>query len=381
MLRNIRRNMRKAFLFPRYALKAFFMRGKSIASYHLSMGWSTPPETVSLLLTYQCNLRCAMCGQWGKKGSARRFSPEILKRGLDLRTIEKVIDDVASFSPAITLFGGEPLLHRDIIPTLRLIKERNLRANIITNGTLVNNIAKTLVELELDEIIFSLDGPPEIHDKVRGKNGVYEAARDGFLRLYDEKTRVGSKKPVLNVNSTIFDFNYRYLPETLETARSLMAEEVTFHHLIFLSEAMFLNHNRALKKEFNTSSPDWGGFILDSPPNIKIDLLNKMIREVKSQGASVYPNLSEREVHEYYIDFEFSPKNYRLRCKSPWMVAYIFPDGSVHPCLSMGVTMGDINKEPFLKIWNNERYKKYRRVVKKQGHFDACARCTELYRF
>jgi radical SAM protein with 4Fe4S-binding SPASM domain len=63
------------------------------------------------------------------------------------------------------------------------------------------------------------------------------------------------------------------------------------------------------------------------------------------------------------------------------MTAYIFPDKSVRPCLSMNVSMGSLETDSFYDIWNNDRYRRYRREARRRGRFPACDRCTELFRF
>ncbi len=380
-VRNIRRNLRKAREFPLYAARVLFKRARSTLSYYLGRGRSAPPETVSILLSFRCNLRCTMCGQWGEGGAALGYTDEIRHRSLSLDDIRTVVDGVRPFSPAITLFGGEPLLYKDIVSAVEIIKKAGLRVNIITNGTLLSRYASDLVRLGLDEIIFSLDGPPEVHDRVRNREGVFRDAARGFKLLAEEKERLNSRRPVVNVNSTIFDFNYRRMSDTFVTARSLGAEEITFHHLIFISRQMYGAHRDLMTALFEMPSCDWEGFVVDRLPEIDADILIDGLREVRRLGASVYPNLTDPEVRDYYRSFEFAPASYTPKCLSPWMTAYIFPDGTIRPCLSNGVVMGNITTEPFWEVWNGPRYVNYRREVKKRGRFPACARCTELYRF
>ena len=102
--RNLRTAVTKAIRQPRYAARAFWQRARSFLNYRFRDGFSSYPETISLFLTYRCNLRCTMCGQWGIEGSSRKLAPEALKG-------ELAIDDVKFYRPNITLFGGEPLLY------------------------------------------------------------------------------------------------------------------------------------------------------------------------------------------------------------------------------------------------------------------------------
>src|SRR4030042_2337748 len=110
-IKNIKRTIAKASQQPTYALHAARMRFLSALSYRFRNGRSALPETISLLLTYRCNLHCQMCGQWGERGSLKNLPLAITRRYLELPLIERLIEEVKAFHPAITLFGGAPLLH------------------------------------------------------------------------------------------------------------------------------------------------------------------------------------------------------------------------------------------------------------------------------
>jgi radical SAM protein with 4Fe4S-binding SPASM domain len=63
------------------------------------------------------------------------------------------------------------------------------------------------------------------------------------------------------------------------------------------------------------------------------------------------------------------------------MVAYVIPDGSIKPCLSLGYAMGNLQEAPFKEIWNGERAVQFRRLLKEKSYFPICPRCTEFSRF
>jgi len=383
--RNIARAFGKAISQPKYALQAFVMRLCSYISYKFLHGWSFYPETISILLTYQCNLRCTMCGQWGETGSSRFYTKEALNQELDVPTLKKIINNVSPFKPTITLFGGEPLLYTCWEEVVSYIKRKGLRCNMITNGTLLDRYVDKIVATGLDEIILSLDGPEEIHDKIRGKKGTFRRLANGVERINELKLLKGQKRPVFNINSTIFDFSYKNMGDIIDVAISLKVKTLTFHHLIFISEQIYNRHNETFRSLFNTESFDWAGFVDKQLPDIDPEYLIKEIKRIKATkydiSISFYPNLTEQEVRHYYSGFSFSPLSYPNRCLSPWMVAYIFPDGSVRPCLSLGYSVGNIKENSFRTIWNNYNYKRFRKILKRRNSFPVCAKCTEYYRF
>jgi len=379
------RAIKKAIGQPRYAIKAFEQRAKSFLNYHLKDGFSSYPETISLFLTYRCNLRCSMCGQWGIAGSSRELTPEVLQSELTIDELKYVIDEVKFHGPNITLFGGEPLLYREWAALVRYIKEAGLRCNIITNAMMLEKYAEDVVSLGVDEIIFSLDGPREIHDTIRGGEGIFDKAIKGLKAVNTWKEKKKCRIPLINISSTIFETNYLYLDKIVDVAEDLLASSITFHHLIFLDHQTYAHHNEVFTRQFNVTCLDWRGFVRETLPDIDVEQLLNSINNLKKRvGRTLihfYPNLTYEEIRQYYTDFHFKPSSYKHRCISPWMVAYIFPDGSVRPCQSLNYVAGNIKEDSFRNIWNNQKYLRFRRVTKENRLYPVCYRCTELYRF
>ena len=160
---------------------------------------------------------------------------------------------------------------------------------------------------------------------------------------------------------------------------------MTLHHLIFINDRTYNEFDSVLQENFACSPSDWKGFIRKQLPEIKIDKLIENINNIKKQkhslDVSIYPNFTDKEIREYYSGWDFKPSSYPLRCLSPWMVAYIFPDGSVRPFHSVNFIAGNIKEMSFKKIWNSNRYCDYRNLVKQKGCFSVCTRCTEFYRY
>jgi MoaA/NifB/PqqE/SkfB family radical SAM enzyme len=384
-IKNIKRIVAKASQQPTYALHAARMRLLSFLSYRFLGGKSSPPETISLLLTYQCNLHCQMCGQWGERGSLKGLPPSVTRAYLDIPLIERLMGEVKGFHPTITLFGGEPLLHPQWSEVVKRIKEAGLRCNMISNGILLKKKAEEAVQLGLDEIIFSLDGPAEVHDRIRGGKGVFRRALEGFQHLANVKKRYGRKRPLVNVNTVIWEENQGMLQKIVGQAARFGANTITFHHLIFIDQGAFDETERLTQEALACGSPDWAGFIQDALPQIDPERIIEQKRMIEGKKSAVsaffYPNFTDHEIRAYYGSFSFLPSSYKHRCLSPWMVAYVLPDGAVKPCLSMGYKMGNLNEASFKEIWNGERAVQFRRLLKDRGYFPVCPRCTEFSRF
>ncbi|MFZ5517032.1 MAG: radical SAM protein [Candidatus Zhuqueibacterota bacterium] len=380
--RNLSRTLKKALSQPGYALRALQSRARSYLTYQFRNGYSAHPETISLFLTYRCNLRCSMCGQWGENGIYRRSRPE---DELPTQKLLDLLDEVRSFRPNITLFGGEPFLHRDWSAIVQRAKHHRLRVNAITNGTLLHRFAAQIVDSQLDELIISLDGPEPIHDAIRNKPGAFSSILRGIAQINELKARCGSDRPVINITSVLTPQNVGHLKSLAEIAGNTGAKSITFHHLIFINAGQYENFRAELLSQFRTEPTDWRGFVRDGLPDVDVDALLSQISDLtrlkNGVDISFYPNLPAEEIRAYYSQWDFRSGAYPYRCLSPWMVAYIFPDGSVRPFHSMNFNAGNIMQQSFKQIWNGPGYRSFRSHVKQRRCFSVCSRCTEFYRY
>ena len=382
--RNIKRFFYKAYRQPVYALKVFKKRLTAYFYYRFANGKSCSPEAITLFLTHRCNLRCKMCGQWGEGGITKRQSSQYIKEELSFDELKAIIDDVAIFKPNITLFGGEPLLYPYCVNLIKYIKDKNMHCLVITNGFLLGEFAEKLVDAKLDELNVSLDGGRGLHDEIRGMPGLYERITKGIKEVSRIKKEKDSKKPFINLQCTITKYNYKRLEELIAVAGDIEADSLTFHNLIFLGKGL-IEKQKIYDKLLSCSSNEWEGFVFE--PEIEPDALYKKINEVmvmaKGRGFTVdfYPNFSLKGLDEYYENPSYLPSEYLARCLSPWMSAYIFPDGEVRPCLNLDYSYGSIKNNEFTEIWNGAAAVKYRRVLKEKNIFPVCVRCTELYRY
>ncbi|MFH2137124.1 MAG: radical SAM protein [Candidatus Omnitrophota bacterium] len=380
--KNFRRFSRKVFRQPGYALRVAFRRLSAFFNFSFFNGRSSPPEAITLFLTHRCNLRCKMCGQWGESGVTKTMCDDSVKELLPLSALTTIIDDVRRFKPSITLFGGEPLLHPECLELIRYIKKNKMHSLMITNGSLLNNFAEKLVDAGLDELNVSLDGGKELHDAIRGLPGLFEKVTAGLKLVNSYKQKKGVKKPLINLQCTITKYNYKKLEQLIEVAKEIKADSLTFHNLIFLGNDL-IDQQREFDQTLNCSSEAWKGFVFE--PEIDPDMLYKKIQKILtgqySFAVDFYPNLSLKGLKEYYYNPSYLPSEYPKRCLSPWITGYVFPDGTVRPCLNSSFSFGNIKVNSFTGVWNSVNAVMFRKTLKKSSIFPVCVRCTELYRY
>lgn len=149
-----------------------------------------------LNVTETCNLRCRYCLYGGRYGnqrahSAKRMSVEIATKALDYFIERSRGLDEAN----IGFYGGEPLLNLDLIKYCVSYAESKrpnvFRYGMTTNGTLIQSeIMDYLVDHKFN-LLVSLDGPKEVHDRYRvdpQNRGTWDRVMQN-LELLREKSR------------------------------------------------------------------------------------------------------------------------------------------------------------------------------------------------
>ncbi len=367
---------------PRYAAYVASKRAAAYYSYYARSGKASYPEALTLFLTHRCNLRCRMCGQWGDSGVTKDKTSQTIPPDMPIVELKKLIDDAAFFKPNITLFGGEPLLHRHAMELIGYIKKRGLHCLMITNGSMLSKRADDLVVKGLDELNVSIDGGRELHDRIRGVPGLFGKIISGLKEVKEAKKRKRVTTPLINLQCTINTYNYNHLEQMLEVAEEAGADSLTFHNLIFVSKDM-LDKQQEFDELLNCSSENWKGFNFE--PSIDPDVLHEKMQEIMTGphkfAIDFYPLFSHSELTDYYLNsFALSEKKHK-RCISPWMTAYVFPDGELRPCLNYDYSFGNVKTSTLSQLWNSEQAVHFRRTLKENRAFPLCGRCTELYRY
>jgi len=122
------------------------------------------PLTLLFLVNRGCNLRCRFCDLWEGKIHVP------LERALALFE-----EAVRIGTRTVVLTGGEPLLHPELPAMVRGAKALGLSVNVTTNGTLLDRHWEALADAGVDSLSFSVDGLPDTHDRLRGKQGSHAA--------------------------------------------------------------------------------------------------------------------------------------------------------------------------------------------------------------
>ncbi len=148
-------------------------------------------KALCLHVAHTCNLNCAYCfaSQGKYNGERDVMSLEVGKRALDFL----VENSGSRHNLEVDFFGGEPLMNFDVVKELvayaRSIEKehnKNFRFTLTTNGVLVDDDVIDFANKECSNVVLSLDGRKEIHDRYRvdyAGNGSWEKIVPKFQKF------------------------------------------------------------------------------------------------------------------------------------------------------------------------------------------------------
>ncbi len=152
-------------------------------------------KALCLHIAHTCNLNCSYCfaSQGKYHGERAVMSFEVGKRALDFL----VENSGSRRNLEVDFFGGEPLMNFDVVKQLvayaRSIekeKGKNFRFPLTTNGVLIDDDVIDFANREMSNVVLSLDGRKEIHDRFRvdfaGK-GSWDKIVPKFQRLVNAR--------------------------------------------------------------------------------------------------------------------------------------------------------------------------------------------------
>lgn len=257
---------------------------------------STFPNRVTVELTNQCNLRCTMCP---------RVYMKSLKGFMSISLFKKIIDEISTHNniALVPFFRGEPLLHPDFSEMMKYAKSKRISPiQLTTNATMMTeDIARTLIDIELDFISFSVDSiDPNEYGKIRMGSDLQEVLKniEDFCEIRREK---GCNKPEIQVS----------VVKTEDTVDGL---------------------------------DDFIEFWQDRVDRVRV-------YEEHSKDGN-YGSLTENYNPNYTLE--------RQPCMKPFTDLVIYWNGSVALCnhdWDRTDAIGDINLNTISEIWNNEKYR------------------------
>ncbi len=265
-----------------------------------------------LILTDNCNLCCSYC-------RAKAFEEMEESEGEQSLVIDAALPVELDYdlpvlydflkkdpAPALTFYGGEPLLRADLIE--QIVREAPVwRFMMQTNGILLDRLPREIVN-RFVTILVSLDGNRELTDTNRG-NGVYDRVMQNIRKI-----RARGYAGELIARMTV-------------TERTDIVEAV--HHLASNPDNSFTSIHWQIDANFagDFSRRRFGDWMRDCyNPGIRA-LVRDWVDHMEEEGEVLkwYPFLDP-------MDDLLHKRESRLRCGSGYANYSIMTDGSIGPC-------------------------------------------------
>ncbi len=129
-------------------------------------------KALCIHIAHTCNLNCEYCfaSQGKYHGERAIMSFEVGKRALDFL----VENSGSRRNLEVDFFGGEPLMNFEVVKqmvayarSIEKEKGKNFRFTLTTNGLLIDDDVIEFANKEMSNVVLSLDGRKEIHDRFR----------------------------------------------------------------------------------------------------------------------------------------------------------------------------------------------------------------------
>jgi len=311
-------------------------------------------EKLPILILYphsRCNCRCVMCDIW-KIDSVQEIT---------VADLDRHISDVQSLGVEWVVFsGGEPLMHSDLFRLCDRLRPLGIRTTILSTGLLLEKHAARIVD-SIDDVIVSLDGPPEVHDRIRRIPRAFELLAGGVHAIH----RLKPNFPVA-ARGVVQKLNFDRLRETVATARSLGLQSISFLAADLTSTAfnrplawpderqaqVALSHEETLALENEMEAmirEEQDGYVLESP-----EKLRRIVQHFRAHLGLAGP---------------IAP-----RCNAPWVSAVVESDGTVRPCF-FHQPIGRLGAQSLREVLNSSQAVEFRRSLDVAQN-PVCQRCV-----
>jgi len=296
------------------------------------------PLSAIVEVTGKCNLECAIC--------LNNSGPSVSSKQLSFERICTLIDELSALSTtSITLSGGECFLRKDIFDIFEYARTR-MPVTFSTNGTLLTEkTVGNLLEDGIAGVIVDIHScNQEIHDHVTGVKGSFTKAHQGV------KTCLEAGIPC-SIDMTVTKMNMSTLEETIDFAYNLGVDMVV-----------------------NKFIPTGRGKVNRE----KLELTQKEYKKVLSLFYEKQKALKDTMRLQFdHIPYEslLLDQNTFTGCDAGLNVCKITPEGEVHACPFLPVSVGNVLEQSFTEIWQTTPSTTLQKLRKRQYLKGKCSVC------
>jgi len=312
---------------------------------------------IAILMPHSaCNCRCVMCDIWKDNKNLKQLSED------DVRALLTSFKNLET--KQVVMSGGEALLNPNFFRFCEILRKENIRITLLSTGLTLKNNVQQLIKW-VDEIIVSLDGNEEIHNRIRN-------IPDAFRKLKEGVQAIKSAKPGFRITgrSVIHRLNFSVWPQIIDSAKEIGLDQISF------LPADVSSH--AFNREILWSTEKQHEIMPEINELQKLEtIIDSILINYKKEFEHGYIAESQKKIQmicDYYAAFYgLNPFPYK-KCNAPWVSAVIEADGTVRPCFFHS-SSGNIHNNSFDKILNSDDAIHFRKNLDTDTN-EICKKCV-----
>ena len=303
-----------------------------------------------------CNCKCVMCDIWKDNKNLKQLTEG---------DIQGLLSSLKKFGTReVVMSGGEALLNPNFFRLCEILHQQNIKISLLSTGlSLKKNVEQILTWI--DNIIVSLDGNEEVHDRIRNIPHAFQKLKEGvqLIKSIDPKFRITARTVIHKLNFRIWDSIIDSAKEMGLDQISFLPADVSSH--AFNREVLWSENRRHEILVEQNELPELSVVINGILENYEEDFESRFIAE--SPGKF-------RKIYNYYAAFyNLNPFPYK-KCNAPWVSTVIEADGTVRPCF-FHEPIGNIRDNSLEEILNSKESIRFRKDLDMDSN-NTCVKCV-----
>jgi radical SAM protein with 4Fe4S-binding SPASM domain len=322
-------------------------------------------QGANLEVTQKCDSRCVSCNIWRMSETLLADNgSQIHEEELSFEEHIRVLSELRALGcRAVQLHGGEPLLNPRLADLVAHGSSLGMFTGIATNGlSMTQDRAKALVDAGLGSIKFSLDGPKEMHNRLRGRKDAY-VKQMRAMELVQELDV--DQKVYKSIRSNVSSANLERIDEVMDIARDMSIGDVQFAFYSVIDETIVRETNEV-----------FGEPVASLRSLIPKELLPKDTGLIEKKRGQIIEKANRYGITLGDTGFFSLPadqipkgiKRKRTRCSIFDYSLTIDAFGEVVPCEYVRFSLGNTRNEGVKDILEGSRLRDFRRIYSENYH-------------
>lgn len=281
----------------------------------------TYPYKLIFSVTNKCNQKCKTCNIWKKERGDE----------LSLKEINEVFEKYGRIR-WLSLTGGEPFLRKDFLDiTSSAVKTNPIAVlNIPTNGSNPKKIHKTVkkilrLKIPLVYVTISLDGPPEVHNRLRG----VEDAWSNAVKTYKNLKKIKNRSLNVYFEHLLSPFNLGEFGKCIANVKEKVPniEGKDFHLTLYQKSKHYYDNLSKTKTE-----------------NYEERLLGEMKKAKKTLNSKKSISGPSRLMNDIFVEYVLKGlmDNELPDCSAIKSFNFLSSNGDVYPCPFFNRKLGNV---------------------------------------